>query len=117
MPDSGIICGAPIASSWTIKFPLCGVLSVGSKVTETLQVFPGANALMHWVLTANGAEVVSPVIVTVIFELFELAFLIFTFLGLLILSTLVVLPKFSDLGENVSLPAPGVGVAVGVQLV
>ena len=47
VPDSGIICGAPIASSLTINFPLCGLVSGGVKVTETSQVFPGANVLMH----------------------------------------------------------------------
>jgi hypothetical protein len=47
VPDSGIICGAFIASSLTIKSPLCVVVSVGLKVTETSHVFPGANDLMH----------------------------------------------------------------------
>ncbi len=55
-------------------------------------------------------------IVTVIFDLFELAFLIFTFLDLLVLTTVVFLPKFSDFGEKLSLPTPGVGVGVGVAV-
>jgi hypothetical protein len=55
------------------------------------------------------------VIVTVIFDFFELAFLIFTFLGLLVLPT-VVFPNCTDFGENVSFPRPGVGVAVGVPV-
>ena len=47
VPFSGIICGAPIASSLMINSPVWSPSSGGVKVTETSQVFPGANDLMH----------------------------------------------------------------------
>src|SRR5258708_20865088 len=97
-----------------INSPACGSVSVGVDVTLTLQVFPGANVLMHWLLTANGAEVVSPVIITLILELLELVFLIVTFFALLFLPTLFLLPKFTGSGLNDRVPTPAVGVAVGV---
>jgi len=65
------------------------------KITETLQLFPGANVVMHCLLTAKGAAAVSPVIVTAIPDFFELLFLIITTLGLLIEPTLVDLPNGS----------------------
>jgi hypothetical protein len=98
-----------------ISFSLCAVVLVGLKVTETRQLCPGANDVMHGLLTANGGAAVSPVTITVIPELFELSFLIVTSLGLLIKSTLVDLPKLSpDSGVIFSLATPGVGVDVGV---
>jgi len=45
-----------------INFPLCGVVFSGLKVTETLQPAPGANGVMHRLVTANGAAADSPVI-------------------------------------------------------
>jgi hypothetical protein len=97
-----------------INSPLRAVVSVGLKVTETLQLFPGANVLMHWLLTANGATVVSPVIDMWILDLFELLFVIVTDSAWLRLPTLVFLPNFKDLGLNLSLSGSGVAVAVGV---
>lgn len=85
------------------------------KVTETLQVLPGFKVFLHWLFTANGGEVVSPVIDTLIFELFELVFLIVRFFGLLFLPGDVLLPKLTVLGLNDSVPI-GVGVAVGVAV-
>src|SRR5260370_17263187 len=88
VPDIGTFCGAPDASSWTTKFPICRVVSGGVKVTNTLQVFPGANILMHMLLILNGAaSVVSPVIVTWFLEILELMFLIVTFFTFLVLPT------------------------------
>jgi hypothetical protein len=86
------------------------------KVTETLQLFPGANVLMHWLLTANGAAVVSPVIDMWILDFFELLFSIVTDSALLTLLT-VCFPNFKDLGLNLSLSGSGVAVAVGVGVV
>ena len=97
-----------------IRLPLCGVVSAGLKVTETLQLFPGANVLMHWLLTANGATVVSPVIDMWILDLVELLFVIVTDSAWLRLPTLVLLPNFKDLGLNLSLSGSGVAVGVGV---
>jgi hypothetical protein len=57
VPDSGIICGDPAALSLTINSAICGVVSIGLKVTGTLQLLPAFNVLMHVVLTANGASV------------------------------------------------------------
>lgn len=79
-------------------------------VTETLQDCPGVNVLMHSLFTANGGEVVSPVMVTSI----ELVFLIITFL-VLVLPTGVLVPKFNGFGLNDSVPN-GVAVAVGVAV-
>ncbi len=92
------------------------MVSVGLKVTETLQLFPGANVLLHWLLTANGAAVVSPVIDTSSLDFFGLSFLIVTDFALLVLPTRVLSPKFKESGLNVSVPTPGVGVAVGVEV-
>jgi len=97
-----------------INSPLCAVVSVGLKVTETLQLFPGANDVMHWLVTANGAAADSRVIITVILDFLELSFLIVTVLGLLTELTMVDLPNFTDLGENASSGSTGVGVADGV---
>ncbi len=47
VPVSGTICGAPCALSSTVKLPICEPVLDGVNVTETLQLFPGANALMH----------------------------------------------------------------------
>jgi len=33
-----------------IKSPLCGLVFVGLNVTETLQLFPGANEVVHWLV-------------------------------------------------------------------
>jgi hypothetical protein len=80
-----------------VKSPYCFVVLGGVKVTETLQLFPGASVLMHWLLTANGAAVVSPVIDMWILDLVELLFVIVTDSALLTLPTLVFLPNFKDL--------------------
>jgi hypothetical protein len=115
VPESVTICGVPVTSSLIVNSPLCGVLSVGLKVTSTSQLFPGANDVTHWLLTANGGEVVSPVIITLIPDFLELSFLIFTFLGLLVSLIAVDLPNFnSDVGEIFSLVTTSVGVALGV---
>ena len=117
VPVSEICWGAPATSSLIVNSPICGVSSVGLKVTSTSQLFPGANDVMHGLLTANGSEVVSPVIITVIRDFFELPFLIFTFLGLLVSLISVDLPNFSsDDGEIFNLVAIGVGVAEGVMV-
>jgi len=113
VPDSGICCGAPASSSLMVNSPYCSVVLGGVNVTETLQLFPGANVLMHSLLTANGVAVVSPVIDMWILDLFELTFLIVTDSALLTLST-VFLPNFKDLGLNLSLSGSGVAVEVGV---
>jgi len=113
VPESGIFCGAPDASSLIINSPVCSAVSGGVKTTETSQLLAGANVLLHSFLTAKGAAVVSPVIETLIFELFEVAFLIVTDLALLALSTVVLSPKSTEPGLIVSLPA---GVAVGVAV-
>ncbi len=97
-----------------INSPLCALVSVGLKVTETLQLFPGANDVLHSLLTANGAAADSPVTSTVIADFLEAPFLIVTVLGLLTELTIVDLPNFRDFGENVSLGSTGVGVADGV---
>ncbi len=99
-----------------VNCPLCAVVSVGLKVTDTLQLLPGANVLMHWLLAANGAAAVSPVIDISSLDFFELSFLIVIFLALLTLPTSVLSPKFKESGLNVSVPTPGVGVAVGVEV-
>jgi len=114
VPDSGICCGSPVSSSLMINSPLCALVSVGLKVTETLQLFPGANEVTHLLVTANGAAADSPVTITVIADFLEALFLIVTVLGLLTELTMVDLPNFTDLGENVSLGSIGVGVADGV---
>src|ERR1035437_4454663 len=114
VPDSGICCGAPASLSLMVNSPYCAVVLGGVKVTQTLQLFPGANVLMHWLLTANGATVVSPVIDMCILDLFELPFVLVTDSALLTLPTLVFLPNFKDLGLNLSLSGSGVGVGVGV---
>jgi hypothetical protein len=108
VPDSGIICGLPIALSLTTNVPFCAVVSAGLKVTKALQLFPGAKVVVHWLVTAKGAAVVSPEIVTLILELLELLFLIITFLALLVLPTVVLLPKATGSGLNVRVPASGV---------
>src|SRR5271170_7416997 len=113
VPESGIFCGAPDASSLMINSPVCSVVSGGVKATETSQLLAGANVLLHSFLTAKGGAVVSPMIETLIFELFEVAFLIVTNLALLALSTVVLSPKSTEPGLIVSLPA---GVAVGVAV-
>ena len=97
-----------------VNSPYCAVVLGGVKVTETLQLFPGANVLMHWLLTANGATVVSPVIDMWILDLVELLFVIVTDSAWLTLPTLVLFPNFKDLGLNLSLSGSGVGVGVGV---
>ena len=114
VPDSGIFCGSPVSSSLTINSPLCAMVSVGLKVTETLQLFPGANDVLHWLVTANGAAADSVVTITVILDFLEAPFLIVTVLGLLTELTMVDLPNFTDLGENASSGSTGVGVADGV---
>jgi hypothetical protein len=99
-----------------INSPICAVVSVGLKVTETLQLSPGANGVLHWVVAANGAAVEPPVIDTVIADFFELLFLIFTVFGSLTELTFVDLPNFTDLGEISSFALTGVAVAVGVDV-
>ena len=93
VPDRRRICGAPATSSLMINSPVCCEVSGGAKVTETLQLFPGANVVMHCLLTAKGAAAVSPVIVMAIPDFFELPFLIITSLGLLTEPTLVYFPN------------------------
>jgi len=114
VPDSRICCGAPASLSLMVNSPYRFVVLGGVNVTETLQLFPGANVLMHWLLTANGATVVSPVIDMWILDLVELLFVIVTDSAWLRLPTLVFLPNFKDLGLNLSLSGSGVAVAVGV---
>jgi len=46
-PESGIICGAPCASSFTVNVPMCALVSGAVNATEALQLLPGANVLMH----------------------------------------------------------------------
>ena len=83
-------------------------------MTSTLQLFPGFNVFMHCFLTANGAEVVSPVTITSIPECFESVFLIVTSF-LLVLPILVLSPKLTGSGLNDSVPK-GVAVEVGVAV-
>jgi hypothetical protein len=101
VPDSSTICGAPDASSLMVNAPVCSAVFVGLKVTSILQDLPGANVFMHCEpLIANGLgpAIVSPVTTTLIFELFGLMFLIATFLGLLLLPSIVLSPKFTEPG-------------------
>jgi hypothetical protein len=113
-----IDCGFPVASSLIVKVPMCSEVSGGVKVTSTLQLLPGARALSHWDLTANGAEVSSPVTMTLILDFFGLVFLIVSFSGLLTLPSVVLVPKLMVVGGlNDSVPSGvEVGVAVGVAV-
>lgn len=48
VPVSGTICGLFCALSMTVRKPLCAApASGGVNVTDTLQLFPGANTFMH----------------------------------------------------------------------
>lgn len=79
-----------------------------------MQDLPGFNVLVHCApLIPNPDEAASPMIITLIFELFELMFLIVTFLDLLVLPAVVLSPKFTVFGVIDKIPT-GVGVAVGV---
>jgi hypothetical protein len=94
VPDTGTICGAPLALSLRIKWPLAGVVSVGLKVTKILQLLPGASIFVeHCVETLNtGLSVVAVSIVTVA-PPFLPAFFTVALFGLLVAPTLVDLPK------------------------
>lgn len=81
-----------------------------------MQLFPGAKVVVHWLVTAKGGAAVSPEIMTLIFELLELVFLIVSFLGLLALPTVSLVPKATELGLIVIVPGSDVGVEVGVAV-
>ena len=116
VPDNETSCGAPDSSSLMVNCPLCGVVSAGLKITQTLQLLPGANDSMHSVVTEKGAAADSPVIDTLSADFLELPFLIVTTLALLTEPTTVDSPKLTELGEISNLASTGVGVAVGVAV-
>jgi hypothetical protein len=99
-----------------VNTPVRSVVSLGLKVTDTLQLLCGSNDVVHPLLTANGAVADWSVTITIIPDFLELSFLIVTVLALLTELTRVDLPKFKDLGEIFSLASTGVGVAVGVAV-
>ncbi len=73
------------ALSKTSIEPVAGVVSIGLKVTLTLQLFPGASTLsMHLEVTANGGTAVSLMMVTLIWDFFPSEFLIVTVSALLV---------------------------------
>jgi hypothetical protein len=116
-PESPTDCGAPVTLSKISSSPLCLVVSVGLKVTDTLQLLPGASVFWHCDLTANtGGDALSISILTA--KVFFLpAFLILTLLGLLVFPTAVLLPNPSERGLTISFWSIGSGVAVGVAVI
>ena len=97
-----------------IRLPLCAVVSVGLKVTDTLQLAPGLSVFSHSDLIENtGGDAVSIVMFTGSPVFLLPAFLIVTVLDLLAFPTVVLLPNAKVLGVTVSFSGSGVGVAVG----
>lgn len=97
MPDSETVCGAPIALSKIISVPVCDVVLVGLKVTDTLHFLPGASSSWHSDFTTNtdgGAVSISMLTARPFF--FLPTFLIVTVLGLLVVPTVTSSPNFSE---------------------
>jgi len=115
VPDSETDCGEPITLSTIFRLPVCRVVFAGVKVTDTLQLLPGASVSSHPDLTANtGGDALSLSMLTAKPFFFLPAFVIVTVLGALVVPTTTVFPNTSELGLIVSFAEIGVGVAVGV---
>jgi len=90
-------------------------VSGGVKVTDTLQLLPGASVFSHSDLTANtGGHAFQLSTLTARRIFFLPAFVIVTVLGALVFPTFTVFPNASEWGLMVSFAEVGVGVAVGV---
>src|SRR5579862_267545 len=114
VPESVTDCGDPITLSKIFRLPVCAVVSIGLKVTNALQLWPGAS-VSHFDVTANTdgeAICISTLTAKPVFLL--PAFLIVTLLGLLVVSTVTLFPNESELVLMISFSEIGVGVAVGV---
>jgi hypothetical protein len=118
VPDSGTDCGEPVTLSLISRFALCGVVSGGVKVTDTLQLLPGmSDVSAHSDDTANAdgdGDTLSPSMLTARPVFLLPAFLIVTVLGLLVFPTVTLFPNASEAGLIVSFSEIGVGVAVAV---
>ena len=102
VPDSDTLCGEPTTSSSIIRLPFCGVVSVGLKVTDTLQLLPGFRVLSHCDFTTNTDGDALSICILTDKVFFLPAFLIFTVLAALVPPTIVVSPNARECGLIVS---------------
>jgi hypothetical protein len=115
VPDSPTVHGASVTLSKIFRLPLCGVVSVGLKVTDALQLLPGLRVFSHIDFTPNtDGDALSSMMLTAKPVFLLPAFLIVTVLALLVIPTVVLLPNTSEPGVIVSFSEIGAGVAVGV---
>jgi len=80
-----------------MRVPVCRVVSAGVKVTDTLQLLPGASVFSHADFTANtDGDALSIAMLTARPFLFLSTFLIVTVLGVLVVPTVTPVPNFSE---------------------
>jgi hypothetical protein len=103
-----------------IKLPFRSVVSAGLKVTDTLQLLPGASVFWHSDFTENtDGDAPSISIVTAVPVFLLPLFLIVTDFELLVFPTVVLAPKSREEGLIVITPGgvgEGVGVCVAVEV-
>src|ERR1700734_4041024 len=116
VPDSCTVCEPVPASSMIVSTAVCGEVSGGLKVTDTLQFLPGLRLLFfHDFFIANALDdTVSPEIFKIAPVFFLPSFLSVSDFGLLVFPTLVVAGKASPVPL---MEMTGVGVGVGVRVV
>src|ERR1700684_703910 len=115
VPDSSTICGPPAALSIIVRVPTCGVVSVGLKVTDTLQLLPGLSFFRHCDFIAKAPGVTVSICTVRGRPVFFLpTFLITRVFGLLVFPTVVFVPNANTGGLR--LGGKGAAVAVGVAL-
>ena len=116
VPDNCTVCEPVPASSMIVSTAVCGEVSGGLKVTDTLQFLPGLRLLfLHDFLIANALDdTVSPEIFKIAPVFFLPSFLSVSDFGLLVFPTLVVAGKASPVPL---MEMTGVGVGVGVRVV
>src|ERR1700685_153737 len=92
------VCGELAALSIIIRVPVCGEVSVGLKVTDTLQLFPGFRVFAHFDFSANTGFVTSSIsTISAAPFLFLPLFLIVIVSGLLVFPTVTLFPNASEL--------------------
>ena len=115
VPDSCTVCEPVPASSMIVSTAVCGEVSGGLKVTDTLQFLPGLRLLfLHDFLIAYALDdTVSPEIFKIAPVFFLPSFLSVSDFGLLVFPTLVVAGKASPVPL---MEMTGVDVGVGVDV-
>jgi hypothetical protein len=115
VPDSETDWGSPVTLSNIIRWPVCGIVSTGLKVTDTLQLLRGARVASHSDATVNtDGDALSVWMLTVRPFFFLPAFLILIVLAWLVVPNVTSSPNFSERGFIVSFSSTRIGVAVAV---